>query len=370
MKIADRRVGDGAPAYVVAELSANHQQRFETAEALVDAAAAAGADAVKLQTYTADTITIDADSAEFRIDSGTVWDGRTLHQLYREAYTPWEWHEPLQRRAAELGLHFFSSPFDETAVAFLLQLDVPAFKIASFELVDVGLIARVAALGKPMILSTGMATLEEITEGIEVARAAGARDVALLKCTSAYPAPPEESDLRTIPDMAARFGVPVGLSDHTLGTAVPVAAVALGACIIEKHLTLSRADGGPDSGFSLEPHEFRAMVDQIRIAERALGTVNYEPSAREAPSRILRRSLFAVEPISAGEPFTLRNVRSIRPGHGLHTRYLPGLLGRHAARDIARGTPLAWDLVEGEPADERPAAANREALAARTDPGE
>ena len=337
MKIADRQIGGGAPTYVIAELSANHQQRLETAEALVDAAAEAGADAVKLQTYTPDTITIDADSPEFRIDSGTVWDGRTLHQLYAEAYTPWEWHEPLQRRATKRGLHLFSSPFDDSAVAFLEAMEVPAFKIASFELVDVGLIARVAASGKPMIISTGMATLDEITEAIDVARAAGARGIALLKCTSAYPAPPEESDLRTIPDMAARFRVPIGLSDHTLGTAVPVAAVALGACIIEKHLTLSRADGGPDSGFSLEPAEFREMVDLIRIAERALGTVNYEPSERERASRILRRSLFAVEPIKAGETFTSSNVRSIRPGHGMHTRYLPDLVGRQALRDIARG---------------------------------
>ena len=345
MMIADRRIGGGAPTYVIAELSGNHQHSFEAAEALVDAAAEAGADAVKLQTYTPDTITLDVDLPEFRIDSGTVWDGRTLHQLYGDAYTPWEWHEPLQRRAADLGLQFFSSPFDDTAVAFLQGLHVPAFKIASFEIVDVGLIASVAATGRPMIMSTGMATLEEITEGLEAARAAGAREIALLKCTSAYPAPPEESDLRTIPDMAARFGVPVGLSDHTLGTAVPVAAVALGACIIEKHLTLSRADGGPDGGFSLEPYEFREMVNQIRTAESALGTVNYEPSAREAPSRILRRSLFAVEAVEAGEAFTTRNVRSIRPGHGLHTRYLPRLMGRMATRYIARGTPLSWDLV-------------------------
>jgi pseudaminic acid synthase len=367
MMIADRRIGDGAPTYVIAELSANHQHRLEAAEALVDAAAEAGADAVKLQTYTPDTITLDTDLPEFRINSGTVWDGRTLHELYGEAYTPWEWHEPLQRRAAERGLHFFSSPFDDTAVAFLENLGVPAFKIASFEIVDVGLIARVAATGRPMIMSTGMATLEEIAEGVDAARSAGARQIALLKCTSAYPAPPEESDLRTIPDMAARFGVPVGLSDHTVGTAVPVAAVALGACIIEKHLTLSRADGGPDGGFSLEPREFREMVDQIRIAERALGSVNYEPTAREAPSRVLRRSLFVVEPVSAGEAFTAQNVRSIRPGHGLHTRYLPRLMGRLAARDIARGTPLAWDLVDGGEAGGRDAPASGSVPAAQSE---
>ena len=345
MEIAGRPIGDGAPTYVITELSANHQQSLETALKLVEAAAAAGADAVKLQTYTPDTITIDAEGPEFRIGAGTIWDGRTLHDLYAEAATPWEWHQPLQRAAVDSGMQFFSSPFDDSAVEFLERLEVPAYKIASFEIVDVGLITRVARTGKPMIMSTGMATLDEIAEGVAAARDHGNEQLALLKCTSAYPAPPEESDLRTIPDMAARFGVPVGLSDHTLGISVPIAAVALGAAIVEKHLTLSRADGGPDGAFSLEPDELRAMVDGIRIAEKALGSVSYEPTDREAPSRILRRSLFVVEAVRAGQPFTERNIRSIRPGHGLHTRHLPDVLGSVAARDIERGTPLQWDLV-------------------------
>lgn len=347
MHIAERLIGDGAPTYVIAELSANHRQRLESAMQLVDAAADAGADAVKLQTYRPDTITIDVRRPEFRIESGTVWDGRMLYDLYAEAFTPWEWHEPLQRRATERGLHFFASPFDHTAVDLLESLRVPAYKIASFEIVDVGLLARVAATGKPMIISTGMATLEEVEEGIAAAVGAGATELALLKCTSAYPAPPEETNLRTIPDMAARFGVPVGLSDHTLGTSVPIAAVGIGAAIIEKHLTLSRTDGGPDAGFSLEPDDFAQMVEGIRTAERAIGRVSYEPSAHEASSRALRRSLFAVEDIRAGEPLSTTNVRSIRPGHGLHTRYLPMLMGRRAVRDIERGTPMAWDLVDG-----------------------
>ena len=346
MEIAGRPIGPGAPTYVIAELSANHRGRLETAIQLVKAAADAGVDAIKLQTYTADTITIDADRPEFRIGSGTVWDGRTLHDLYAEAATPWEWHEPLQRVATEHGLHFFSSPFDATAVEFLERLGVPAFKIASFEIVDIGLIERVARTGKPMIISTGMATLDEITEAVDAARGAGATDLALLKCTSAYPAPPEDVNLRTIPDMVERFGVTVGLSDHTLGTAVPVAAVGVGAAIVEKHLTTARADGGPDGGFSLEPGELREMVAAIRVAEQALGVISYEPTREESGSRDLRRSLFVVEPIAAGEAFTERNVRSIRPGHGLHTRHLPEILGRSARRDIERGEPLAWELVD------------------------
>lgn len=345
MQIAGRTISSEAPTYVIAELSANHRGSLENAVQLVQATADAGADAIKLQTYTADTITIAADRPEFRIGSGTVWDGRTLHDLYAEAATPWEWHEPLQRAATDRGLHFFSSPFDASAVDFLERLGVPAFKIASFEIVDIGLIGRVARTGRPMIISTGMATLDEITEAVAAARSAGASEFALLKCTSAYPAPPEDVNLRTIPDMAARFGVPIGLSDHTLGMTVPVAAVAVGATIIEKHLTLRRADGGPDGSFSLEPDELREMVAAVRVAEKAMGRVSYEPTSHEAGSRILRRSLFAVERIAAGEAFTQRNVRSIRPGHGLHTRHLPEILGRAATRDIERGEPLGWELV-------------------------
>ncbi len=345
MEISGRRIGPGARVYVIAELSANHGQDMDEAIRLVRAAAAAGADAVKLQTYTPDTITIDSDAEWFRIQSGTAWDGRTLHDLYAEAYTPWEWHARLQGEAREHGMVLFSSPFDLTAVDFLEDLGVPAYKIASFEIVDVGLVERVARTGKPMIMSTGMATLAEITEAVDVARASGATDLVLLKCTSAYPAPPEEANLRTIPHMAAAFGVPVGLSDHTLGIGVPVTAVALGAVMIEKHFTLSRAVPGPDSGFSLEPEEFAAMVRQVRVAEQALGVVSYAPTEREVRSRALRRSLFSVADIRAGEPFTAANVRSIRPGHGLHTRFLPEVLERIAAADIPRGTPIAWDLV-------------------------
>jgi pseudaminic acid synthase len=345
--IAGRAIGDGSPTYVIAELSANHLGDLQRAHRLVEAAGDAGADAVKLQTFTADTITISSDRPEFRIASGTVWDGRTLHDLYVEAAAPWDWFEPLQRHARARAMALFSSPFDPTAVDFLERHAAPAYKVASAELVDIGLIERVARTGMPMIMSTGMSTLDEIEEGVSAARRAGAEDLLLLKCTSSYPAPAEESNLRTIPDMARRFGTPVGLSDHTIGSSVPVAAVALGAVAIEKHLTLSRADGGPDAGFSTEPREFAAMVESIRSAQAALGSVSYEPTAAEDPSRILRRSLFAVEDVSVGDVLTEKNVRSIRPGHGLHTRYLPELIGRRAARAIERGTPMSWDLVEG-----------------------
>jgi pseudaminic acid synthase len=350
MEVAGRRIGWGEPTYVIAELSANHRQDLDEAVRLVRAAADAGADAVKLQTYTPDTITLESDRPEFRISSGTVWDGRTLHDLYGEAYTPWEWHELLQREAHQAGMELLSSPFDDTAVDFLEALGLPAYKIASFEIVDLGLIRRVAATGKPMIISTGMATLPEIAEAVDAARQAGARDIVLLKCTSAYPAPPEDANLRTIANLAETFGVPVGLSDHTLGIAVPVAAVAMGAVMIEKHFTMSRAVPGPDAGFSLEPDEFAEMVRQVRTAERALGQVSYAPTEREAGSRILRRSLFVVADIRSGEAFSASNVRSIRPGHGLHTRHLGEVLGRQATRDIERGTPLSWDLI-GPPRD-------------------
>lgn len=344
--IDGRRIGGAPPhALVIAELSANHGGRLENALAIVRAAGEAGADAVKLQTYRPDTITIDADTEHFRIRSGTVWDGRTLYSLYEEAYTPWEWHATIRDEALKLGMTWLSSPFDDTAIDLLESLDVPAYKIASFELVDIGLIRRVAATGKPIIMSTGMATLAEIEEAVAAARDSGAAEIALLKCTSAYPTPPHEVSLRTIPNMSDAFGLPVGLSDHTRGIAVPIAAVALGAVIVEKHVTLRRSDGGPDSGFSLEPEEFAEMVSQIRIAEQALGKVNYTPTAGEAASRSLRRSLFVVQEIRAGEPFTETNLRSIRPGHGLHTRYLQEVLGCPAARDLERGTPLSWDLV-------------------------
>lgn len=342
LHIGSRKVGPSHPAYLIAELSANHGQDFDQAVRIVRAMAASGADAVKVQTYTADTLTIACDNEFFRIGGGTLWDGRTLHDLYQEAFMPWEWQPKLQAVATELGLDFFSTPFDASAVDFLEAMNVPVHKVASFELVDLPLLKKIAATRKPVIASTGMATQDEIAEAVKILRDGGCTQLALLKCTSAYPALPEEMHLRTIADMGARFGVPVGLSDHTMGHTVPVAAVALGACIVEKHFTLSRATPGPDSTFSLEPAEFEAMVAAIRTTERALGRVNYEVSANEAKSRQFRRSLFVVADLKAGEPFTAQNVRSIRPGHGLHTRHLAEVLGRRAARHLPKGTPLTW----------------------------
>jgi pseudaminic acid synthase len=335
VQIGERSVGPGRSVYVIAELSANHNQDFDQAVRIIEAAKQAGADAIKLQTYTADTMTIASDREEFRIAGGTIWDGRKLHELYVEAYTPWDWQPRLKKVAADLGMDLFSSAFDSTAVDFLEKMGVPAHKVASFELVDIPLIQRIARTGKPVIMSTGMATVEEIEEALNAAREAGATQIALLKCTSAYPAPPEEMNLRTIPEMARRFGVPVGLSDHTMGISVPVAAVALGACIIEKHLTLSRATPGPDSAFSLEPHEFKAMVD----------AVHFGLSEKEQASRAFRRSLFVVEDVKQGETFNTGNVRSIRPGDGLHPRHLAEVLGKRAAQAITRGTPLNWEFV-------------------------
>jgi pseudaminic acid synthase len=343
--IAGHEIGRGFPTYIIAELSANHNQDYDQAVRIVHAAKEAGADAVKLQTYTPDTITIASDREEFRVSGGTLWDGRTLHALYAEAFMPWEWQPRLKKLADELGMDCFSSAFDSTAVDFLEQMNVPAHKVASFELVDIPLIQKMAKTGKPLIMSTGMATEDEIDEALHSARAAGATGIALLKCTSAYPALPQEMNLRTIPEMARRFNVPVGLSDHTMGIAAPVAAVALGACIIEKHLTLSRSAPGPDSAFSLEPHEFKAMVDAVRIAEKALGEVHFGLTGNEQASRSFRRSLFVVQDVQPGELFTEKNVRSIRPGNGLHTRHLKDVLGKSAARSIKRGTPLSWDFV-------------------------
>jgi N-acetylneuraminate synthase len=343
--IGQKTIGTGFPVYVIAEVSANHHQKYDEAVKIIAAAKNAGADSVKLQTYTADTITISSDKEYFRVGGGTLWDGRNLHDLYREAYTPWEWHPRLKQVANDLGLDLFSTPFDNSAVDFLEVMKVPAHKVASFEIVDIPLLQKIARTGKPMIMSTGMATVEEIDEAVQAARAAGATQIALLKCTSAYPAAAEEMNLRTIPELSRRFGVPAGLSDHTTGVAVPIAAVALGACIIEKHLTLSRSEPGPDSAFSLEPHEFKAMVDSVRIAEKALGDVQFGCSPKEASSRVFRRSLFVVQDVKRGERFTEENVRSIRPGQGLHTRHLSEVLGLRARQDIERGTPLSWNLV-------------------------
>lgn len=346
IEIGQRRIGLGQPTYVIAELSANHGQNFDQAVRIVRSAKDAGVDAIKLQTYTADTITIRSERECFRLKGGTLWDGRTLYDLYQEAHTPWDWQPKLKQLCDELGLDLFSSAFDPSAVDFLEKMDVPAHKIASPELVDVPLIQKMARTGKPLILSTGMATLQEIEEAIGAARAAGLTQIALLRCSSAYPAPAEEMNLRSIPDLQQRFGLPVGLSDHTPGISVAIAAVALGACIIEKHLTLSRADGGPDAAFSLEPQEFKTLVDSVRSAEKSLGQVQYGATSHEIKTLAYRRSLFVVRDIKKGELFTAENVRSIRPADGLHPRHLPEVIGRHAAKDIERGTPVAWELVD------------------------
>jgi len=347
ISIAGRRIGPGHPPYVIAEMSGNHNGDIDRAFALLAAAKAAGADAVKLQTYTADTITIDHDGPGFRIEGG-LWDGRTLYDLYREAHTPWEWHPLLFAKARELGITVFSSPFDPTAVDFLEKLGAPAYKIASFEIVDLPLIRYAAGTGKPLIISTGIAGIGEIGEAVEAARAAGCREIALLHCTSGYPTPPEDSNLRTIAHLADAFGVVAGLSDHTSGTAVPVAAVALGAHLIEKHFTLRRADGGPDSAFSLEPEELSELVGDCRTAWTALGEISYALETSEKGNKIFRRSLYAVKDIPAGALLTAENVRSIRPGYGLPPKHLPEVLGRRASRAIPRGTPLSWSLLEPE----------------------
>jgi pseudaminic acid synthase len=345
IEIAGRKIGRGYPTYIVAEMSANHHQNFERAAEILKAAKECGADAVKLQTYTPDTITIDCRNEYFQIGKGTIWEGRHLYDLYGEAYTPWEWQPKLKEIADALGLDLFSSPFDHTAVDFLEKMEVPAYKIASFELVDLPLIRRVAQTGKPLIMSTGMAALAEIDEAVHTAREAGATQIALLKCTSAYPAPPEEMNLRTIPHLSEAFQVPVGLSDHTLGIAIPVAAVALGACMVEKHFTLSRSIPGPDSSFSLEPDEFKTMVEAIRTAEKSFGSVSYTATEQEAASRVFRRSLFVVQDMKAGDRFSEQNLRSIRPGMGLPPKYYDTLLGKPVKKDVKKGTPVRWDLI-------------------------
>jgi N-acetylneuraminate synthase len=344
-EIGRRRVGGDAPALCVAELSANHNGSFERALEMVQAAAAAGADAVKAQTYTPETITLRSDRPEFVVAYGP-WVGRTLFDLYSEAATPWEWQPDLAAEAASLGIEFFSSAFDPTAVEFLETLGVPCHKIASFELVDLPLIERAAATAKPLIMSTGMANRAEIDEAVHTARAAGARDIALLACTSAYPAPHHDARLRRIPDLAATFGVVSGLSDHTVGPEMPIAAAALGAKVIEKHFTLRRADGGVDSSFSLEPEEFEAMVNSVRTTEAALGEARYGATEAEAAGLGIRRSLFVVSHIAAGEIIEAGAVRSVRPASGLHPRHLGAVIGRRARRDLEAGTPLAWDLIE------------------------
>ena len=342
--IAGRPIGPEHPPYVIAEMSGNHNGDIGRALALIDAAHAAGADAVKLQTYTADTITLDHDGPGFTVEGG-LWHGRRLHELYQEAHTPWDWHPRLFERARERGVTAFSSPFDPTAVAFLQSLDAPAYKVASFEIVDTPLVALMAATGKPLIISTGLASPADIEDAVATARAAGGREIVLLHCTSGYPTPPSQMHLRTLPHLGAAHGTLVGLSDHSMGTAVSVAAVALGACVIEKHFTLARADGGPDAAFSLEPDELARLVADCRAAWEALGSVHYEEVEAEAASRDHRRSLYVVADVARGQPLTAANVRSIRPGHGLPPKHLGEVLGKPARRDLKRGEPLAWDLI-------------------------
>ena len=344
-QIAGRPIGEGAP-FIIAEMSGNHNRSLERALAIVDAAAAAGAHAVKLQTYTPDTMTLDLDSGEFFIDDpSNPWAGRSLHQLYGEANTPWEWHQAIFQRCREQGLIAFSSPFDESAVDFLETLDAPAYKIASFENSDLPLIRKAAATGKPLIISTGMATLAELAEAVDAAREAGCTQLALLKCTSTYPASPENTHLATLPRLRELFDCPVGLSDHTLGVGVAVAATALGATIIEKHFTLNRADGGVDAAFSIEPEGLRQLVEETERAALAIGGVHFGPSEEESASIKHRRSLYIAKDLKAGEVLTADSLRRIRPGEGLAPKHYETVLGMAVNRDVPRGTPLSWGLL-------------------------
>ena len=345
--INGRKIGPDCPTYIVAEMSANHNQDFDQAVAIIRAAKDCGADAIKLQTFTADTHTIQSGNQYFRIEGGTPWDGETLYDLYERASMPWVWQPNLKKVAEELGLHIFSAAVDETSVDFLEEMNVPVHKAASFEIVDLPLLEKMARTGKPIILSTGMATLSEIEEAVNTIQKCGNKQILLLKCTSAYPAPPEDINLATIPHLSRAFDVPVGFSDHTLGIAVAVAAVSLGACIVEKHFTLSRAMKTPDSAFSVEPQEFKAMVEAIRTAEKAIGHVHYGVSEHEKSNLVFRRSLFVVKDLNEGDIFTRENIRSIRPGYGLPIRRLKDVLGKRANCDIEKGMPLKWDLIGG-----------------------
>lgn len=347
MSIGALEIGSGRHPLVVAEMSGNHNQRLERALEIVDAAAAAGAHALKIQTYTADAMTIDLAAGEFAIaDEQSLWAGKSLYQLYQEAYTPWEWHAPIFERCRSHGMLAFSTPFDATAVDFLESLEVPCYKIASFENTDLPLIRKAAATGKPLIISTGMATADELAESVAAARQAGCRDLVLLKCTSCYPADPVNANLATIPDLAARFDCMAGLSDHTMGIGVAVASVALGAVLVEKHFTLRRADGGVDSAFSMEPHELRALVEETARASCALGGVSYGPTEDEQASLRYRRSLYITRDVRAGEVLTADNMRAIRPGLGLPPKYYDVVLGARVVRDARKGTAVSWDLLD------------------------
>ena len=351
IELAGRKIGEGYPVFIVAELSANHNMDFHRALKIIDAAKEAGADAIKLQTYRADTITIDCENEYFQITQGTLWDGTSLHKLYASAYTPWEWQEKLKDYAQSLGLVCFSSPFDGTAVDFLESIGMPAYKIASFEITDIPLIRKVARRKKPVLISTGIAYLSDIELAVRTCAEEGNEQVVLLKCTSAYPSKPEEMNLKTIPSMAETFDCITGLSDHSFGFTAAVAGAALGAKVIEKHLTLKRSDGGPDAAFSMEAEEFREMCRQVRTAEQALGCVCYDLGKAQLAEREFARSLFVVQDIKKGEAFTRDNVRSVRPAYGLHTKYSSDILGKKARCDIRRGTPLAWEHLDATAVD-------------------
>lgn len=346
IQIENHMISPNHPPFIIAEMSGNHNQSLERALEIVEAAAKAGVHALKLQTYTADTMTLDVEHGEFFIeDEASLWKGHSLYKLYQQAYTPWEWHKPIFDRCRELGLIAFSTPFDETAVDFLEELDVPCYKIASFENNHLPLIRKAASTGKPLILSTGMATVAELDEAVRTAREAGCRDLILLKCTSTYPASPEDSNLLTIPHMRDLFQCQVGLSDHTLGIGVAVASVALGATVIEKHFTLSRAEGGVDAAFSLEPHEMKLLVEETERAWQALGTISYGVTENEQKSLRFRRSIYVTRDIKAGEKLTKENIRVIRPGFGLAPKYYGMVLGSIVNQDVSKGTPLTWDLL-------------------------
>jgi pseudaminic acid synthase len=341
-----RNIGPGHPAFIIAELSGNHNQDFQRALKMIDAAIEANVDAIKLQTYTPDTMTIDIDNEYFRIGSNNTWAGQTLYELYKTAYTPWEWQAELKSHAESRGVLLFSTPFDPSAVDFLENLDVQLYKVASFELTDIPLLKKIGSTKKPVIISRGMASLEEIVLAVKTLENSGCPSIAILHCISSYPAEAEDMNLLTIPDLRNKFSLPIGLSDHTLGTTTSLVSIALGACIIEKHFTLRRADGGPDAGFSLEPEEFKSLVKEVREAEKSLGSPQYGTTPKESENIVFRRSLFIVKAVKEGEELTEDNVRCIRPGNGINPRFLPEVLGKIAIKDIDAGTPVSWDLIK------------------------